>query len=177
MQRRQFIKLAGFSTLGLASGGAIWLSIGNTSEPLTIDSALVKLSALSVTPLQHSGQWPIAKIFTHCAQSIEYSMLGYPEHKSALFKQTVGVAAFSVFSAKGAMVHNLSEAIPGAPSLPTDNNINKATERLVKAFKDFQAYQGALAPHFAYGPLTKAEYALAHVLHFFNHLEEVSILA
>ena len=43
-------------------------------------------------------------------------------------------------------------------------------EALQQAFADFAAYQGELQPHFAYGALSHADYARAHVLHLYNHL-------
>ena len=39
----------------------------------------------------------------------------------------------------------------------------------------FEGFQGQLAPHFAYGSLTKAEYARAHAMHFYNHLDEIQV--
>ena len=33
--------------------------------------------------------------------------------------------------------------------------------------------KGRLAPHFAYGELTKEQYRVAHILHVYNHLEEI----
>lgn len=35
----------------------------------------------------------------------------------------------------------------------------------------------SLAPHFAYGPLTKQQYEMAHVMHFNNHLKEIDLIS
>ena len=45
-----------------------------------------------------------------------------------------------------------------------------ALARLQLAFARFAAHRGPLAAHFAYGELSHDEYALAHVLHLYNHL-------
>jgi hypothetical protein len=101
-------------------------------------------------------------------------MTGYPEHKSEVFKNTLGAVAFSAFATKGAMVHSLDEAIPGAPMIDPEQNSALALERLKKSLMDFEKFDGALQPHFAYGELTKAEYEAAHVMHIYNHFDELS---
>ena len=109
-------------------------------------------------------------MFNHCAQSIEYSISGYPALKPGWFRSSVGPLAFSVFAARGAMRHPLDEAIPGAAPLSEPSSQTLALKRLQQAFSDFAAYQGELQPHFAYGVLNHADYAQAHVLHLYNHL-------
>jgi hypothetical protein len=44
---------------------------------------------------------------------------------------------------------------------------------LRQAITRFNAHNGALKPHFAYGLLSKPEFALAHSLHIANHREEI----
>lgn len=39
----------------------------------------------------------------------------------------------------------------------------------------FIAWQGDLAPHFAYGHETKQQYYTAHYLHIQDHLTEISL--
>jgi hypothetical protein len=157
----------------LFSAGAGWLAIDQHEGPLTIDVALNQLDQLMQQEPIAKGSWNLAQVFTHCAQSVEYSMVGYPQHKSDLFKNTVGQTAFSLFLAKGKMTHPLDEAIPGAPLLAQDANTLLAYERFKKSLLDFKAYTGTLEPHFAYGPLSRAEYEAAHVMHFNNHLQEI----
>ncbi|MBB1383740.1 DUF1569 domain-containing protein [Shewanella sp. SG44-2] len=175
MQRRQFLKVSVMgAAVGITSASAIWLSQGNAPEQLTITALLAKLNQLtmlSTEQLAHlsHGKWNSAEVFAHCAQSVEFSMSGFPEHKSALFKQTVGALAFTAFATKGAMSHNLAEPIPAAPKLDRNLDVNLALARLIQSLTDFQQYQAEFAPHFAYGELNKADYELAHVLHFYNH--------
>ncbi len=117
------------------------------------------------------GGWPLAQVLEHAAQSIEYSIDGYPVLKSALFRGTVGAAAWALFDARGRMNHALDEPIPGAPALTLA--FEAARERLLSAMSRYAAHGGPLAPHFAYGPLDKAQYARAHLMHLANHWTEV----
>lgn len=187
MKRRQFIKAAAVSGISVVSIGAVYLNIKSEDKSkLSIDYALEQLAQLSQTEIHSTGKWNAYQIFTHCAQSVEFSMLGFPEHKSAFFKASVGTAAFAIFASKGRMNHSLNENIPGAASVVRMDNKNKAENitldveqalsRLKKSLMDFKAYNKALAPHFAYGDLTKQEYELAHVMHLNNHLSEIQMV-
>lgn len=175
MKRRQFFKASlasGAAIIGIGAGTFLIIDEYDKNS-LTIDLALKNLDALFNETMINLGEWDPAQIFVHCAQSVEYSMSHFPEHKSNLFKSTIGKLAFSVFSSKGKMTHALNEPIPGAPIL--DKNVESiiALNRLKKSLIDFDSYQGKLAPHFAYGELTKDEYEAAHVMHLYNHLQEI----
>ncbi len=172
MNRRKFI-LGSIASGVVIGSGVTWIGIEQNQEPLTLDFALTKLDLLMKQNPSTTGEWSLYQVFTHLAQSVEYSILGYPEHKSELFKNTAGKAAFSVFSAKGKMTHPLNEVIPGAPDFQSDENITEAYERFKKSLIDFKNHQGDLKPHFAYGQLTKQQYEMAHAMHFNNHLKEI----
>ncbi|AAZ24512.1 MULTISPECIES: DUF1569 domain-containing protein [Colwellia] len=175
MKRRQFIKtsIAIGGTIASVSGGAYLLIDETNKFDLKISSALNKLELLSDKNLVQTGKWELYKIFTHCAQSVEYSMSKFPEHKSSFFKNTIGKLAFSLFSSKGKMTHSLSEPIPGSPLIDSTLDTTEALNHLKKSLTDFDNYKGELAPHFAYGELTKSDYEIAHVMHLYNHLQEV----
>lgn len=183
MQRRLFLKVGMLgAAVGLTGASALWLSQGNDPTQLNIAALLAKLNKLTMLSTEQlaglsTGKWNSAEVFTHCAQSVEFSMSGFPEHKSALFKQTVGALAFTAFVTKGAMSHNLAEPIPAAPELDRSVDVNQALARLIQSLKDFQQYQTDLAPHFAYGELNKADYELAHVLHFYNHQQNFNLMS
>lgn len=114
--------------------------------------------------------WNWAQTLLHCAQSIEYSMSGFPQSKSKLFQRTIGAAAFTVFSWRGRMTHDLSDPIPGAPLLEAKDEPTQALLRLRNSILSFQRWSGPLQPHFAYGALDKKTYELAHAMHLANHL-------
>lgn len=119
------------------------------------------------------GAWPLGAVLEHLAQSIEMSMDGYPEPRSALFQRTAGSAAFAWFKWRGSMSHGLADPIPGAPALTAGADWRPAAIRLRGAITRFNGYAGPLRPHFAYGPLAKPEFATAHNLHIANHQDEI----
>jgi hypothetical protein len=123
---------------------------------------------------KHTGAWTLAQMVNHAAQSIDYSIDGFPELKSALFRKAVGSVAFAVFQARGKMGHTLSEPIPGAPALDPQAALDPAITRVLAALRRFEAHNGALAPHFAYGELDKTQYTRAHLMHLANHWSEVA---
>lgn len=123
--------------------------------------------------VRSTGTWPLVAVMEHMAQSVEMSLDGFPQPKSALFQSTVGAAAFAVLQWRGRMTHGLTEPIPGAAALAMQGDWKPAALRLRAALQRFDAHTGALQPHFAYGKLSKSEFAQAHVLHIANHQEEI----
>lgn len=178
MKRREFLSLSLISAMALqvprVSGEILAQDIKN--EPLDIKRLLSFLDSLQVESLVTEGEWDLGQIFNHAAQSIEFSIDGYPQHKSDFFKQTVGALAFQGFALWGKMTHGLAEGIPGAKSISVSQDPYQGLARLKQSLLRFDQYQGDLQPHFAYGNLTKQEYALAHVLHLNNHFEEIRLV-
>ncbi|MVW76538.1 DUF1569 domain-containing protein [Pseudomonas xionganensis] len=170
MQRRTVLKGAALGSLAALGAGYWALPTGPAPAALSLEGAQQVLAELVDKKLVSLKGWSPTEVFNHCAQSIEYSISGYPELKPAWFRGSVGPLAFSVFAARGAMRHPLDEAIPGAAPLNQPGSQAQALQRLQQAFADFAAYQGELQPHFAYGALSHADYAQAHVLHLYNHL-------
>ena len=127
--------------------------------------------------LRSATPWSWPQTLTHCAQSIEYSLSGFPVAKSALFQNTAGTLAFQFFHWRGRMSHDLAEPIPGAPSLDTSNDAALAMTRLQKANADFHKRTETLRAHFAYGELNKPAYEHAHALHLANHLSAFEVLS
>lgn len=167
MNRRQFLIGGGVSAAAALAG----ISLHRARQaPADIPALQKELAAMPVHALSTRAGWSPFKVFSHLAQSIELSMTGYPELKSAAFRHSVGPVAFFAFSSAGAMRHPLTEAIPGAPLIADDGDVQAALERLQQALTRFSAYQGKLAPHFAYGELSQSEYAQAHIMHVRDHL-------
>lgn len=140
----------------------------------SLPAALATLQALKDKPLRATGSWDLPQVLIHAAQSVEYSLAGFPQPKAAWFRATVGPAAFAVFSARGRMSHSLSEPIPGAPDIAAGQALDAAVDRLGASLRAFDAHTGALAPHFAYGALDKADYLHAHLMHLANHWQEMA---
>jgi len=165
MQRRAFLILATAAPLsGCAEAGIKTFA--------NLDAADRGLVELLKHPHGTTGAWTLGRILEHATQSVEYSMTGYPQKKSALFRATVGAAAFAVFDARGSMSHALDEPIPGAPALK-DAKLGPAVARLRDALGRFAARKRGLQAHFAYGELTHAQYTRAHLMHLANHWSTV----
>ncbi len=171
MNRRSTFKLLGAGGLATLGAGFVYLRHDHAHAHLTMDRVMERLEGLDVSTLSATGSWESARIFDHLAQGVEFSLTGYPELKPALFRSTVGPLAFSVFAAKGSMSHGLDEEIPGEVLRNVDAQI--ALDRLKSALRSFDEHQGTLAPHFAYGALSKTDYAAAHAMHVNNHFEEL----
>lgn len=169
MRRRTLLKGAALGGVAAMAGG-FWALGGTAPAPVSLEGARRVLDGLVGRALVSVAGWSPAEVFNHCAQSIEFSLDGYPELKPAWFRHSIGPAVFAMFSARGAMRHPLQEAIPGAAPLAEPTGQDAALQRLQAAFDRFAAHTGALQPHFAYGVLDHDDYAYAHVLHLYNHL-------
>lgn len=169
MKRRHFLKTAAITPVALILGTKFIATL----RPYPLSDLHTQLRAMQPDRLSSLGSWNVSQIFQHCAQSIRYSIYGYPEHYSALFQNTAGKLALNAFAAKGSMHHPLDEVIPGAPTLHADVPTDVALRELMYELQQFIHWQGELAPHFAYGSLTKAQYYSAHYLHLQQHLTEI----
>ena len=166
MNRRQFLLLGTALPVALVAAPAI--IAGQRHYDLAALQAELARLPLS---LQNPGSWNLSQMLQHCAQSVRYSLDGYPRPFSSLFQHTAGRAAATVFRAAGAMRHDLNEGIPAAAALDDRLPVTQARDLLLQALADFQRYDGPLKPHFAYGALDKEAYAAAHWLHVRNHLD------
>lgn len=137
-------------------------------------AALIESLSDKEMSLKIDGAWSIGMVLSHCAQSIQYSMQGYPEMKSAFFRGTVGSLVFSIFSLRGKMSHGLEEPIPGSSNLDSKILFAAGKTELLNAIQLFSAQNAEdLKPHFAYGALDKVDYDMAHTLHIKNHFERL----
>ncbi len=151
--------------------------MADTPKVQSLDDVMRWLDRLErATQVQSTTAWKMSAVLEHMAQSVDMSMDGFPEPKSALFQATLGTAAFAVFRLRGKMSHGLTEPIPGAPALPQSEDFKPGIVRLRSAVQRFQAYAGPLKPHFAYGALSRTDFALAHTLHIANHQDEITVV-
>ncbi|MBI5716092.1 MAG: DUF1569 domain-containing protein [Burkholderiales bacterium] len=160
---------------GLLIGPLAGCNMAEVQTFPTLAAAMKAIESLAEPPgaWKGTGAWTLAQMLEHAAQSVEYSLRGFPQPKGALFQATVGKAAFAVFDARGRMSHSLAEAIPGAPAIDAKAPLAAAIARVQRALREFEAHTGPLAPHFAYGALDKAQYTRAHLMHLANHWTEV----
>lgn len=179
MQRRRFLKSAvvGAAALSVAAaGGGAWLAgePGGIAGFADLAAARRWLDTLANDPRARTTRgWPLAQVLEHAAQSVGFSLSGFPASKPALFQHTAGALAFAAFNRRGAMHHGLEEPIPGAPALVA-GDVAAAAHRLAAMLDAFEAHTGPLAPHFAYGPLDKPQYTRAHLLHLADHAQLIT---
>ncbi|MDX1298542.1 MAG: DUF1569 domain-containing protein, partial [Pseudomonas sp.] len=83
MNRRLLLKFTALG--GVAAAGAGFWALPTSERPaaLSLDGALALLASMVDTPLISLKGWSPAQVFNHCAQSIEYSISGYPQLKPA----------------------------------------------------------------------------------------------
>jgi hypothetical protein len=172
MKRRTFI-----NTLVITQATTLTsYAMADTDRVQSLDDALRWLDRLEkAASVKSTTAWKMGAVLEHLAQSIDMSMDGFPEPKSALFQNTVGMAAFAVFKWRGRMSHGLTEPIPGAPALDQTDNWKHSADLLRVAIKRFNGNMGVLKPHFAYGELSRADFALAHAFHIANHQDEIVV--
>jgi hypothetical protein len=174
MKRRTLLVHSTLLSASAVLPSGLWAQ--GTGIVQSLSQALLWLDQLEAAPgVKTSGAWPLSAVLEHLSQSIEMSMDGFPQSKSALFQNTVGTAAFAFFKFRGQMSHSLSEPIPGAPVLTPALAWRPAAARLRAAITRFHGSSGTLKPHFAYGNLSKADYAAAHSMHIANHQDEISL--
>lgn len=176
MQRGRRIVFLGLGAAAVGAPALWWASRPAALQSPAFDStdsALRTLAALKAQPARSTGAWDLAQVLHHAAQSVEYSLQGFPAPKPAWFRATVGPAAATVFSARGRMSHSLTEPIPGAPDIAAGQPLGPAVDRAIAALQAFERHAGPLRAHFAYGELDKADYRRAHLMHFANHWQEV----
>lgn len=150
--------------------------MADTPKVQSLDDVMRWLDRLERAPqVQSTNAWAMSAVLEHMAQSVDMSLDGFPQPRSALFQSTLGAAAFTVFRLRGRMTHGLTEPIPGAPALPQTPDWKPGVTRLRAAVQRFQRHTGALQPHFAYGALSHADFALAHTLHIANHQDDIAV--
>jgi hypothetical protein len=171
MNRRNFLAVTTTAALTGDFAMADLPKVGSLDDALRWLDMLDKASSVKTT-----GQWPLVSVMEHMAQSVEMSIDGFPQPKSAFFQNTAGSAAFAFFKWRGQMSHSLSEPIPGAAALQREGDWRPASARLRSAIERFTRHQGALKPHFAYGALSKADFSLAHAFHIANHQDEIVVV-
>jgi len=111
----------------------------------------------------------------HCAQSIECSLDGYPKPAAWPVRALIGPMVLKKFLKQGFMRHDTNAPVPGVPPPATALSAAEGVAKLEAAIARFKAHQGALAPHFAYGPVSKAAYEAVHVMHAANHLDALLV--
>lgn len=135
-----------------------------------VKTELLRIDAKSQSKIKN---WTFYEILSHCSQTIEYSMTGYPAMKPALLRNTVGRLVIKRFLRQGYMKHNLSAHVPGGEAITNSGSTEEGIQRLIKSIEKFQAFNGKLALHLIFGTLSKEEYDKYFSMHVADHLSEV----
>ncbi|HND13265.1 MAG TPA: DUF1569 domain-containing protein [Pseudomonadota bacterium] len=106
----------------------------------------------------------------HCAQSIEYSLTGFPTQRGLLVRTLIGPLLLRKYLRQGFLSHDVKAPIPGAPPLSPDLAFTDGAERLRRAISEFRSHRGILAPHFAFGKVSREDYEKLHAMHLADHL-------
>ena len=114
--------------------------------------------------------WNLSQTIQHCAQTIGYSVTGYPKLKPRAYRATVGALGKRVFLARGRMRHPLGAEIDGAPPLDPALAVTEAVARLTDAVRRFSAHRSSHAEHPAYGACTHEQFNALHTMHLLEHL-------
>ena len=120
--------------------------------------------------LAPGGTWNLSQTLQHCAQTVRYSVTGYPRLKPAFFRATAGAVAKRVFLRRGATRHALDAELDGAPPLDPQIPAARAAADLADAVALFGGHTGSHAVHPAYGRCTHDEFARLHAMHLAEHL-------
>jgi hypothetical protein len=111
----------------------------------------------------------------HCAQSIDCSIVGYPKPAAWLVRGLIGPMVLKRFLRQGFMRHDTNAPVPGLTAPPAGLSAADGVAKLEAAIARFTAHPGPLAPHFAYGPVSKAAYEAVHAMHAANHLDALLV--
>ncbi|EFU74787.1 DUF1569 domain-containing protein [Enterococcus italicus] len=139
----------------------------------SLDEALNILEQLKENESVCTKNWSVYEICLHCAQTIDYSMTGYPEMKPKLIRQTIGKKVVKKFLTDKKMSHNLQAPVAGGAPIAHDGLPIDGIQALIDATHRFQAWDGELQEHGVFGELSKEEYATYFALHIADHFQEI----
>lgn len=176
--RKRFLQLGATTAAAVSMGGMMsGCELAPRGRGLifaNLNEALVELDRIENNPpVEMQQEWTLYKVLNHTAQSMEYSMTGYPQMDPP-FVQSIAKLVFNNFKANGFMRHDLGDPVPGAPEIPDEGYLPEAFQRLRNAISDFQNWTGALFPHFKYGELSYEDWEIAHSMHLADHFSSLT---
>ncbi len=139
----------------------------------TLNDAKKELHKLKSAQEVKWKNWNISEICLHCAQTIQYSMTGYPKMKPLLIRVTIGKLAIKKFLRQGFMKHDLTAHVPGSNPIDTTLSKEESIDELMKTIRKFESFHGTLKPHLLFGNLTKEDYGTYFAMHIADHLNEL----
>ena len=101
----------------------------------------------------------------HCAQSIEYSLTGFPTQRGWLVRKLIAPHLLRKFLRQGFMTHDVHAPIPLAPAISPELPFEEGVAKLRGAMERFRVHAGPLAPHFAFGDISRDDYERLRSMH------------
>ncbi|MCA3016774.1 MAG: DUF1569 domain-containing protein [Myxococcaceae bacterium] len=136
----------------------------------TLEAALVEARAIS-----NAAPPGFGAAMAHCAQSIVCSIDGYPKPAGWLVRAVLGPLVLRRFLRQGFMRHDTRAPVPGLAPPEASLDAAEGLARLEAAVARFSAHGGTLAPHFAYGAVSRDAYEAVHAMHVANHLDALTV--
>ncbi len=151
MNRRKFLKIGAITSGAVlvgAAGGSFALdhrlstkneilrnisfsSLKEAQQELDRLEKIVLLNPQKIEQkIQLLGDWSLHQNLVHCAQSIEYSLTGFPKHRPEIIKNTIGKVIFEKFDAQGYMSHDRNDPIPDATPIEKEGDLQAAFDRV-----------------------------------------------
>ena len=141
-----------------------------------LNDVLADLDKLEQSNITTSGNWSLYQILSHLSNSIEFSMTQYPHLLPLAVRRTVGKRGLKALLKNQEMQPGVQN--PAAPQSREESDRShevQAFSALRKAIADFQAYDGPLAEHPAFGTVSKDEFEKVHAYHCALHLSFATI--
>lgn len=130
---------------------------------VTFDESLAALAKIEPA----SG---LGAALAHCAQSIDYSRTGFPTQRGFLVRKLIAPLLLRKYLRQGFMTHDVHAPIPLAPAISPTLPFEEGVAKLRGAMERFRAHAGPLAPHFAFGEISRDDYERLHAMHLADHL-------
>ncbi len=131
------------------------------------------LNSLKTKKVSTTGNWTIAQILCHIADSIEFF---HSQNEGAiqvpkLIQNTIGKLLLHKFFLFGKMDRGLTNPIKKGE--PENGDANEQLERVIKLSKSILDYEGPFNQHPVFGALSKEEIIKLHLLHCSNHFSHI----
>lgn len=135
-----------------------------------LDDVRRELDRLSHGKVETSGVWSYYQILTHCAAALENTIKGLRPEMPWWRLHIAGPLAYWVNASRGRLPVGIRGNPQIAPEKREEGDERAALDRLRKAMKAFEDFEGDFSHHRRLGRLSKEQWTLFHAMHLANHL-------
>lgn len=137
----------------------------------TAEAYVQKLRGAKV---ETTGQWSAFRIYTHLADAVECTLIGFPKKPMPLWiRRTIGPAAFHGMMLLGYFPPKVPNV--ALPHKAREADAGPALDRLIGLLESFRGHEGPCAEHPFFGALSKSQWTTLHAWHLANHLSYVKV--